>query len=279
LNFDPFDLVDASEVPPDIAEALSWSQAERGPFGSPLFYAVETGSTNDVAARLADAGASTGTTVVVESQTAGRGRHHRQWCSPPGAGLYVSTIVRPSSAPTTASGTGASLVTLMAGVALAEAIDEATGLRVAIKWPNDLVVARRKLAGILAEAAAVGHAFEYIVVGFGINLRPAVYPPDVAARATSIEAELGRRVDRGALLARAMVNLFRGWTALSEGRTAEVTTRWRERAPSAVGSLVEWQAGARVRRGVTAGIDGDGALLIEVDGTVERVIAGEIVWV
>jgi BirA family biotin operon repressor/biotin-[acetyl-CoA-carboxylase] ligase len=276
LNFDPFDPAHAADLPHDIAEALAWSQSERGRFGSPLFYAAEVTSTNDVAARLADAGAGEGTTVVAEAQTAGRGRHGRTWCSPPGAGLYVSTIVRPDLR--TGPRPGSALLTLMAGVALADAIREATGLGVEIKWPNDLVVARRKLAGILAEGAGQGTSLEYIVLGFGINLRPAAYPPDVAARATSIEAELGRPVDRGALLARALVNLSRARAAITESRTAAVIDRWRELAPSAVGSSVEWRTGAGVHRGLTAGVDEGGALRIDVAGTIERVTAGEIMW-
>jgi BirA family biotin operon repressor/biotin-[acetyl-CoA-carboxylase] ligase len=166
----------------------------------------------------------------------------------------------------------------MAGVALADAIREATGLIVEIKWPNDLVVNRRKLAGILAEGVGQGTSFEYVVLGFGINLRPAAYPPDVAARATSIESELGRSVDRGALLARALVNLCRVRLAIAQHRTSAVMARWREMAPAAIGSSVEWQAAAGVRRGVTAGVDDDGALLIDVDGAIEHVTAGEIIW-
>jgi BirA family biotin operon repressor/biotin-[acetyl-CoA-carboxylase] ligase len=276
LNFDPFDPALAADLPHDIAEALAWSQSERGRFGSPLVYAAEVTSTNDIAARLADAGAGEGTTVVAEAQTAGRGRHGRVWCSPPGAGLYASTIVRPDRP--AAAEPGSALLTLMAGVALADAIREATGLGVDIKWPNDLVVARRKLAGILAEGAAQGTSLEYIVLGFGINLRPAAYPPDVAARATSIETELGRPVDRGALLARALVNLSRVRTAIAENRTAAVIERWRTLAPSAAGSPVAWQTAAGPRRGVTAGVDEGGALLVDTAGTIERVTAGEMIW-
>ena len=175
-------------------------------------------------------------------------------------------------------GPASALLTLMAGVALADAIREATGLVVDIKWPNDLMVGRRKLAGILAEGASQGASFDYIVLGFGINLRAAAYPADVAARATSIETELGRPIDRGALLARALVNLSKVRTALAEDLTAGVINRWRELAPSAVGSSVEWQTGAGLRRGVTAGVDSSGALLVDVAGSTERVTAGEITW-
>ncbi|MCX6543602.1 MAG: biotin--[acetyl-CoA-carboxylase] ligase [Acidobacteria bacterium] len=276
MNFDPVDPAHAADLPHDIAEALAWSRSERGRFGSPIVYVPEVTSTNDVAARLAEAGAGEGTTVVAETQIAGRGRHGRTWCSPPGAGLYVSAIVRPDR-PTTA-GPRSSLLTLMAGVALADAIREATGLVAEIKWPNDLMVAGRKLAGILAEGAAQGTSLEYIVLGFGINLRAAAYPPDIAARATSIEAELGRQIDRGALLARSLVQLSRVRAAMAGNRTSAVIDRWRQLAPSADGSPVEWQTGEGVRRGLTAGVDDGGALLINVAGTIERATAGEITW-
>ena len=276
MNFDPFEPAHAAEVPADVAEALAWTRAERGCFGATLFYALQAGSTNDAAARLAEAGATEGTTVVAESQSAGRGRHGRMWASPAGAGLYVSTIVRPDRTGPMARNTAA--VTLMAGVALADAVREATGLVVEIKWPNDLMVERRKLAGILAEASAVGTELEYIVLGFGINIRQAAYPPDVAARATSLEAELGRPVDRGAVLARALVNLAQGRIALAQGQLGAILDRWRALAPSAVGAPIEWQVGESVRRGRTAGLDRDGALLVEVPTGIERVAAGEIVW-
>jgi BirA family biotin operon repressor/biotin-[acetyl-CoA-carboxylase] ligase len=276
LSFDPFDPAHVTDLPRDIADALAWSQAQRGAFGAPMFYAAEMTSTNDVAARLADAGATEGTTVVAESQTAGRGRHGRVWHSPAGAGLYVSALVRPDRASAAAS--GASMLTLMAGVALADAVREATGLPAEIKWPNDLVIAKRKLAGILAEGAGVGTALEYIVLGFGINLRAAAYPPEVAARATSLESEIGRPVDRGALLARALVNLAAVRRAMRENSWQTVIERWRALAPTAVGAPVEWQTMAGRRRGVTAGLDETGGLLITVDGAVERVTAGEIIW-
>src|SRR5690606_6342284 len=142
-----------------------------------------TASTNDEAARLAAAGATQGTTVVAAAQTAGRGRLGRAWFSPPGAGLYASVVIRdPRAAP---------LLTLAAGVAIAEGIRAAAGLPVEIKWPNDLVVdaglgRRRKLAGILTEGSSGVDGLQFVIVGFGVNLLPAAYPADIADRATSL---------------------------------------------------------------------------------------------
>jgi BirA family biotin operon repressor/biotin-[acetyl-CoA-carboxylase] ligase len=276
---------EAVDPPADIAEALAASRARRGGFGTPLFYFPTIGSTNDLAARLAAGGAPEGTTVAAEAQTSGRGRMGRTWFSPQGAGLYVSVVVRPDPAARGADNTGApagpglpAVLTLAAGVALAEAVRETTGLEAEIKWPNDLVVERRKLAGILAEASAQGAALDYVILGFGVNVRPVTYPADVAHRATSIEAELGRQIDRGLLLAKALENLAACRESLRRGETAGVLARWRRLSPGAVGARVEWLAPAGPVTGRTAGLDEDGALLVERDGRIERVVAGEVIW-
>src|SRR5215831_13801956 len=121
----------ADPIPEEVARALAATETERGAFGARLFYFTETGSTNDLAAAAADRGAAEGTTFVAGAQTAGRGRLGRAWFSPPGAGLYVSTIVRRRSL--------APWITLAGGVAVAEGIRGATALPVEIKWPNDVV--------------------------------------------------------------------------------------------------------------------------------------------
>jgi len=285
LSSDPSDLFEAVDPPADVADALAASRGRRGGFGSPLFYFPTIGSTNDVAARLAGGGAPEGTAVAAEAQTSGRGRLGRTWYSPQGAGLYVSVVIRPDAGARAAvagsalagSGLPAAL-TLASGVALAEAIRETTGLRAEIKWPNDLVFERRKLAGILAEASAQGAELDYVILGFGVNIRPVTYPPDVARRATSIEAELGRPVDRGLLLAKALENLSVCREALRRGEVGGVLERWRRLSPSAAGARVEWRTPGGTARGRTAGLGEDGALLVDRDGRLERVVAGEIIW-
>ena len=123
--------------------------------------------------------------IVANAQTAGRGRLGRTWVSPPGSGLYVSVVLAPARARVDAR-RAASLITIAAGVALAEAVEAATKLRVDIKWPNDLYVGRRKLAGILGEAVADAEAPDAVpsvVLGYGINVAATAYPPEVANRA------------------------------------------------------------------------------------------------
>jgi BirA family biotin operon repressor/biotin-[acetyl-CoA-carboxylase] ligase len=264
-------------LPEDLHAALRSSAGRRGPFGDAVTYFAEIGSTNDAAARLAEGGASEGTTVIASSQIAGRGRLGRQWFSPPGAGLYVSVVCRnPRAAP---------IVSLAGGVAVAQGIRRATGLPVTIKWPNDIVVTdhqapggRRKLAGVLAEGSSGAEGVQYVVLGFGINLQPAAYPPDIAARVTAVETELGRPVDAGAVLAETLAALNEQMIAIGAGNRREVLDRWRGLAPSAIGKSIEWTAGTATRRGVTSGIDDDGALLVRAGGQIERIIAGEVSW-
>jgi BirA family transcriptional regulator, biotin operon repressor / biotin---[acetyl-CoA-carboxylase] ligase len=169
-------------------------------------------------------------------------------------------------------------LTLLAGVALADAVRTATGLPAEIKWPNDLVCGGRKLAGILAEAAAWGGTLEYIILGIGINVRAVTYPPEIANRATSLEVELGRPVARGAVLADLLANLSRAREALARDDVGAWFARWRALSPSSDGALVEWRGRDGLRRGRTGGLDVDGALLIQANGDIERVVAGEIIW-
>jgi len=263
-------------LPEDVAHALALTASRRGSFGDPLYFLSETPSTNDVAATLAERGAPEGATVFAAAQTAGRGRFGRAWFSPPGAGLYVSVVCRNEAA--------APFVTLAGGVAVAEGIRAATGLPVQIKWPNDVVVEdttpgrRRKLAGILAEASTSADGLQYVILGFGINLHPAAYPPELSDRATSIEAELGRSADGPAVLAETLAS-FAGWFAqLSRGNSRAVLSRWRELAPSATGAALEWDTPVGVLSGVSAGVADDGALLVRVQGRIERIISGELRW-
>ena len=255
--------------------ALARTAARRGAFGDPLHYFEETGSTNDEAARLAEAGAQEGTTIVAAAQTAGRGRMGRTWFSPAGAGLYASVVIRdPRAAP---------LLTLAAGVALAEAIRTAVGLPVEIKWPNDLVIdsglgRRRKVAGILTEGSSSADGIQYVIVGFGINLLPVVFPSDIGIRPTSLAGELGRDVDPAALLAECLAALAERVRDLVHGRQSHVLDRWLTLSPSATGSRVECDGPGGPVAGTTAGIAPDGALLVRTADTVHAVRAGQVRW-
>jgi BirA family biotin operon repressor/biotin-[acetyl-CoA-carboxylase] ligase len=221
----------------------------------------------DVASKLAHEGAPHGVVIGADEQTAGRGRRGTTWVSPPLAGLYFSMIARPSAA-------SLSLITLAAGVAVREGILQATGLAAALKWPNDLIVGKRKLAGIRAEGVSIGSPNQAVIIGVGVNAQPAAYPADVADRATSIEGELGKPFDRGEVLAAILLALSRCLEAL-EQKPGDILQAWRAASPNAIGTRVDWEG----KHGTTAGIDDTGALLVKTTSGVERIIAGELRWV
>jgi BirA family biotin operon repressor/biotin-[acetyl-CoA-carboxylase] ligase len=256
--------------------------------GAPVVFLEETTSTNDVALELAARGAEEGTCVVALAQTAGRGRRGRSWTSPPGAGVYFTVVLRPAAHALSAEDGAPSRITLVAAVAVADAIEAVSGLSPQIKWPNDLVIhhgrdaetgawRRRKLAGILTEGAVAGGDVQHVVVGIGVNLMPTAYPPDVVA--TSILSETSRPASAADVFAACRAALARDYAAWARGGWAGLLDRWRQRSPSSRGFRVTWSEGGRRLEGHTAGLDDEGALVIQDrDGRRHRVIAGEVEW-
>jgi len=266
-------------LPADLAHALGERRDRLAPIGEPVLFYNTIGSTNDLAASLASHGVGEGAVVIADTQTAGRGRRGRTWFSPPAAGLYVSVLLTPGRARVSPDRATA-LLTLTAGVALAEAVERVTGLAPAIKWPNDLLVGRRKLAGILAEgvasSAAVG--LKAVVLGYGINVGPAAFPPDLAGHVTSLETELGRPIERAALCAESLASLAGRYRELLDGGFDAILDAWRSRAAGSRGARVAWDTPAGVRHGVTEGVDAMGALLVRTAESRERIVAGEVRW-
>ncbi len=264
--------------PPDVASAL-----RRRPdlTAVRLVYFDEVTSTNDVAVGLAESGAADRTTVLARAQTSGRGRRGRSWHSPPGAGLYVSILLRGPQSP---------LVTLMAGVAVAEAVRERSGVPVELKWPNDLVVRlvhenpagaacprSRKVAGLLAERLPLA-AGEGVVMGIGINVGRADYPVELVGRATSLGAEARTPVGSAVLLADVLSGVERWRRMLAAHGSADLLAQWRAWSPSSQGVRVAWNGHGTRYTGVTAGIDQDGALTVDCSGRTERIVGGEVTW-
>jgi len=257
-------------LPSEFVEPLARASDRLGLFARQILWYPDVPSTNDLAAALAERGAHEGCVVVANAQSAGRGRQGRRWASPPGAGLYVSTVLRPAEH-------ALPLVTIAVGVAVADGIHTATGLVPDLKWPNDVFVGGRKAGGVLAEATS-SPAGTYVVLGFGINVSPAAYPPEVAARATSLEGELGRAVDRGLLLADCLCNLAVRYEDLRRGRIDAVVDAWRSRAASTLGRKVQWNAAGAALEGVAENIDDTGALVVRTSTGLARVTAGEVTW-
>ncbi|MBI2217727.1 MAG: biotin--[acetyl-CoA-carboxylase] ligase [Candidatus Rokubacteria bacterium] len=247
---------------------------ERVGFQTYLF--GEVGSTNTVLRRLADTGAPDGTVVLAETQTMGRGRLGKPWFSPPGLNLYASVLFRPASPPSAVP-----VFSFISSLALTDAI-WAEGLPAGIKWPNDVLVDRRKVAGTLAAYASAGDVVEYVILGIGVNLNvdhptlaSALGP--AAAAATSLREAAGRRIDRNAFTA-AFLNLLEKWD--NEYRTHgsdAVLEAWRERDALAH-HIVEIRGPADTYRGRAIDVNREGRLVVEdARGARREIVTGEIV--
>lgn len=167
--------------------------------GHPLYFYPETDTTNDRIRELALEGAPEGTLAVAEQQTAARGRRGRAWQAPAESGIWMSLLLRPDIPPAQAS-----VLTLLTGIAIAEAVEKLTGLDAGIKWPNDILLNGRKLAGILTEMDCDMESIHSVTVGMGINVNTKVFPEDLQDIATSLYLECGREYDRAVLAGQIM---------------------------------------------------------------------------
>lgn len=242
-------------------------------FGRQVYYRESVASTNDLAQELARAGAANGSIVVAEEQTGGKGRLGRQWYSPKYKNIIFSVILYPPVNPAAAS-----QVTMVTAVALALAVRKKTGVPACIKWPNDLLVGKRKVCGILTEMVAQLDRIDYLVVGAGLNVNQelAEFPRELHDLATSLKAETGSKIDRAGLL-RAMLEEYEHWYELwlTQG-FAVVLAKWKElslslQCPVRINTLNNsWDGWAE-------DIDEDGALLLRLpDGRMQRLIAGDV---
>jgi BirA family transcriptional regulator, biotin operon repressor / biotin---[acetyl-CoA-carboxylase] ligase len=230
-------------------------------------------STNVRARMIADRGAPEGTVVVAEAQLKGKGRRGRSWFSPAAEGIYVSVILRPRVPPPEAP-----QLVLMAAVAAAEALLAQTALPVSVKWPNDILVGGKKVAGILTEMRLAGDRIDHVVIGMGVNVNtPAEsLPPEIAAIATSLCAVTGRTFSRVGLL-RAYLEKLEGWYALFRERRFEpIRERWLEIA-RIIGKQVKIAGVDRTYEGEVVDIDPTGFLILKSpDGGVQRILAGDV---
>lgn len=238
--------------------------------GQSLFYYETLGSTMDTAFELGLKGFPEGTVVFAESQTKGRGRLGRSWFSPKEKGIYLSLLLRPEFLPQEAP-----KITLMTAVSISEAIKKITGLSVLIKWPNDIVVGGKKLAGILTELDAEADKIKFINIGIGINVNSSksFLPLD----ATSLKEEIGTELSR-IELAREVLRAIEGnYFILKDKGFKPILEKWL--ASSAIlGKRIEISSQNRIICGEAQDIDMDGALLVRQDtGFIERVLSGDVV--
>lgn len=234
------------------------------------FDAIE--STNTEALNQAKRGADEGLCVVARRQTAGRGRHGRVWISPENAGLYFSIVLRPKIEMRFFP-----LITLMAAIAVHDALETLYDFACDIKWVNDVHVQGKKICGILSEAAETKKGAA-IVVGIGINLKSSNFPPEIAEIATSVEAETKTAPDAEILLQKLTANLSQYYELLGGASGAEkIRTQWSRRSSYAVGKSVKVTTENEIISGTTRGIETDGALRVETEsGEIRVVRAGDV---
>ena len=237
-----------------------------------ILYRPKVDSTNRVVLELARQGAPEGTTVIAESQTAGRGRLKRNWQSPPGLNLYLSCLLRPAVA-----AADASVITLTAGVAVAETVALFCPEGVGLKWPNDVQIRGRKVCGILAELRMAKEGPPALVVGIGlnVNITGADFDPAHRATATSLREETGRCHCRQEVAFELCSRLAKWYGLFLAEGFAPVRQAWLDRC-GMTGRRVRVLFRDELREGVAAGIDRDGALLL-ADGTgaLQRITAGD----
>jgi len=241
-------------------------------FGRNIVFLREVGSTNDLAKELAGYGAVEGTVVVAETQTCGRGRLDREWISPKG-GLWFSIILRPELKPTEAV-----RLVFVSGLAVAEVLRELYGLKVETKWPNDVLVDGRKVSGILAEMNTTGEGVNFVIIGIGVNADfdvEKVFPEELKEVATSLETEIGGKVQLEALFRALLEKLETLYELFLKEGFGSILKKWKCYA-TFLGCQVEVSSETEKWFGLALDVDSDGSLVMRLeDGTLKRVFVGD----
>lgn len=260
------------KMPDILVPSLIQGELGGNEIGHAIIHHFRIDSTNTAAMVLAQEGAAHGTVVVAEEQTAGRGRLGREWYSEKSSGIYLSVILRPPFSPTAAP-----ILTLMAGVAAREAVSALTGLGVDIRWPNDLLVNGKKLAGILTEMKAELGRLHAVVLGIGINVNHSQMPAELKRIATSLRIESQRPWSRVHICVAVLKELERHYHLLLEKGSAAIAERWAAASSYACGKRIRIVSAEAESFATTTGIDPSGALRVRYDdGREEALVAGEV---
>lgn len=236
----------------------------------PCFHFFALPSTNDLGKQLARQGYPEGTLIVAETQTAGRGRMGRTWESPAGTGLYVSLILRPSLPPLELP-----KLTLTAAVAVVQALEDATGIKVGIKWPNDIIWQGKKLGGILTEMETESDQMSHVVLGLGLNINTPRFSAAVCPIAISL-SQSGGSYSRSAILRAWLEALDRLYAKLLAREFSQILEGWRQ-ASVTLGQTVTVRQGQETLTGLALEVTPEGALLVQTAaGEIKTVICGEI---
>ena len=260
------------KLPDILVPSLVRAELPRAEIGQKIIHYFRTESTNRVALELDAQTGPHGTVVIAEEQTAGRGRLGRTWYSEKSSGIYTSIVLRPPLSPATAP-----ILTLLAGVAVQQAVISAAGLEADIRWPNDVLVKGKKVCGILTEMKAELDRLHIVVLGIGINVNHSSMPEELREIATSLALEGGRSYSRLQVLAELLRSVERYYHMLLKEGHAAIVREWSAASSYAEGKQVHVKAGGNDYSGVTSGLDASGALKIRrEDGRQELLVAGEI---
>ena len=239
--------------------------------GKNLIVLDSVDSTNDYLKKLGNEGCENGTVVAAREQTKGKGRLGRTWQSKKDDGIAFSVLLRPNVAPSEVSA-----ITPLAGLAVCKAIREYTKLDCVIKWPNDIIVGRKKLVGILTEMSAEFDAVEYVITGIGINVDHTSFPEEIAFKATSLLLETGRHVDKNEFLACVLEHIENEFVKNNLELTPTALSEYTDLCAT-LGRSVTFQRGTRRISGMAVGVSEHGELKVMMsDGTISLVNSGEV---
>lgn len=241
-------------------------------WGQETLFFEEVDSTNNVAKKMAEEGAPHGRLVIAEIQNAGKGRRGRSWSSPKGTGIWMTFILRPQINPQAAS-----MLTLVAAMAVRKAVYAETGLETMIKWPNDIVANGKKICGILTEMSAEPEWINYVVVGIGVNANTESFPEEISSVASSLFIETGKKVDRSRLVA-AFGNAFEEYynQFMKKGNLELLTDEYNSFLAN-YDNQVKILEPAGEYTGISRGINHFGELLVtDMDGRERIVRSGEV---
>jgi len=260
---------------PDVlhADDLIWRLQKGRRIGRDIRVFEQTTSTNDIIEKLARDGVPEGAVVFAEAQTHGRGRLGRPWTSPAKKGLWFSILLRPDLRPQAAT-----QLTVASATALRNAIEQHTGIKAEIKWPNDILISGKKVAGILTELSAELDRIKYVLVGIGVdvNLDLVDFPSQIRAQATSLKLELGKPVARAELAAAILQEMDRQYGRVLDGEFSAVASEWEQHCTT-LGQRVAIRLGERRVCGCAESLGEDGALLLRTDhGHLERIVGGDV---
>lgn len=260
------------ESPDLITDVELGSRMDTNWAGGKLVYLDEVDSTNNYARKLAEDGVQHGTLVVADYQNGGKGRRGRTWVMPHRKAIAMSLIVRPDIRPEKAS-----MMTLVTGMAVAEAIKKVTGLDTKIKWPNDIVINGKKISGILTEMSAEMDGINYVVIGIGINANFTEFPEELRETATSLQQQLGYPVDRGAIICMTMKIFEIYYERFMETQSMKGLAEEYQQMLVNLDRQVRVLEPGNEYSGVARGIDETGQLLVEKEnGETVAVYAGEV---